>query len=50
VVNVDINVEDSLVVLQELENGNNYVIHVAEPTGFLLLGVVESASPVDADI
>ncbi|TVU07996.1 hypothetical protein EJB05_41378, partial [Eragrostis curvula] len=39
-----------LVVLEELEDGEDDVIDIAEPGGLALLGVVESAGPVDGDV
>jgi hypothetical protein len=38
------------VVLEELEDGEDNVINIAKPGGLALLGVVESAGPVDGDI
>ena len=50
VVNVNIDVEDSLVVLEELQDGQDNVIDIAEATGLGFLGVVKSSSPVDGDV
>ena len=36
--------------LEELEDGENDVIDIAEPGGLALLGMVESARPVDGDV
>jgi hypothetical protein len=38
------------VVLEELEDGEDNVIDIAEPGGLALLCVVESAGPVDGDV
>lgn len=40
VVYIDINVKDSVVVLEELEDRKHDVVHIAEARRFLLLGVV----------
>ena len=37
---IDINVKDSVVVLEELEDRKHDVVHIAEARRFLLLGVV----------
>ena len=50
VVDVNIYVEDSLVVLEELQDGEYNVIDVTESTGLGFLSVVESTSPVDSDV
>ena len=50
VVDVDVDVEHSLVVLQELEDGQHDVVDVAEARGLRLLGVVETPGPVDGDV
>ena len=39
-----------LVVLEELEDGEDDVIDIAEAGGLALLGVVEPAGPVDGDV
>ena len=50
VVDVNIYVEDSLVVLEELQDGEYNVIDVTESTGLGFLSVVKSTSPVDSDV
>ena len=45
-VDVYIDVEDSLVVLEQLEDGQHDVIDVAEATGLVLFGVVQATGPV----
>lgn len=47
VVDVNVNVQDALVVLEQLEDGQDDVVGVAEPGRLGLLGVVEPAGPVD---
>jgi len=37
-------------LLEQLEDGQHDVVDVAEPRGLGLLGVVESAGPVDGDV
>ena len=50
VMDVNINVEDSLMVLEQLQNGEYNVIDVAETTGLGLLSVMESTRPVNGDV
>lgn len=50
VVHVDVHVQHALVVLQQLQDPEHDVVHVAEARRFGLLGVVEAAAPVDADL
>ena len=50
VVDVDIDVQDPLVVLEELQDGQDDVIDIAETRGLAFLGVVEAARPVDGDV
>ena len=45
--NINVNIEDSLVVLKELKDGKDDVVDVAETFGLLFLGVMKAASPVD---
>ena len=45
-VDVYIDVEDSLVVFEQLEDGQHNVIDVAEATGLVLLCVVQATGPV----
>ena len=47
VMNVDINVKHSLVVSQQLEDGEDDVVGVAEAAALGLFGVVQTAGPVD---
>lgn len=49
VVDVDVDVQDARVVAQELEDGEDDVVDVAEAGGLGFLGVVEPAGPVDRD-
>jgi hypothetical protein len=50
VVDVDVDVEHSLVELKELEDGEHDVVGEAEARGFGLLGVVQPARPIDRDV
>ena len=50
VVDVDVDVQDARVVPQELEDGEDDVVDVAEARRLALLGVVEAAGPVDGDV
>lgn len=50
VVDVDVNVEHSGMVAQQLKNGEVDVVHVAESRAFALFGVMQAASPIDADV
>ncbi len=50
VVDVDVDVQDARVVAEELEDGEDDVVDVAETRGFAFLGVVEAAGPVDGDV
>jgi len=49
-VDINIDVQNALVVLEELEDGEDDVIDIAEAGGLALLGVVEPAGPVDGDV
>ena len=49
-VDVDINVKHSLVVLEQLQDGQDDVVDVTEATGLALLGVVEPSGPIDRDV
>ena len=48
--NVDVNVQDPLVVLQQLQNSQDDIVHIAEARRLRLLGVVQPSSPVDGDV
>ena len=50
VVNVDINVKHSRVVLKELEDSDHDIVHVTESRCFELFGMMESASPVHSNV
>ena len=50
VVHVDVDVEHALVVLEQLENGEHDVVDVAEAGRLALLGVMQTAAPVDGDV
>lgn len=49
VVDVDVDVEDARVVAEELQDGEDDVVDVAEAGCFGLFGVVQAAGPVDRD-
>lgn len=50
VVDVDVDVEDPGVVLEQLQNGKDDVVDVAETRGLGLLGVVQATGPVDGNV
>jgi hypothetical protein len=50
VMNVDINVENTFVFLEQLQNSQDAIVNVAKARGFSFLGVMETSSPVDDDV
>ena len=50
VVDVDINVENPLVVFQQLQDGQDNVVDVAEAGSLALLGVMQTSGPIDGDV
>lgn len=48
--NVNVDVQDTLMVFQKLENGQDNVVDITEAGSFGLLGVVKSTGPVDGNI
>jgi hypothetical protein len=50
VVHVDVNVQHARMVLEQFEDTQHDIIDVAEPRAFRLLGVVETAGPVDGNV
>ncbi|KAJ6264428.1 Chromatin modification-related protein png1 [Drechslerella dactyloides] len=50
VVDVDVDVEDARVVAEQLEDGQDDVIDVAEAGRLRFLSVVQAAAPVDGDV
>lgn len=50
VMNVDVDVEDARVVAEELQNGEDDIIDVAEAGCHALFGVMETTGPVDGDV
>jgi hypothetical protein len=50
VVHVDVDVQHPLVLLQELEDRQHAVVHVAETRGLLSLGVVQASRPINRDV
>jgi len=49
-VDIDINIQNSLVVLEELEYGEHDVVDVAEAGRLALFGVMQAPRPVDGDV
>jgi len=47
---VDIDVEDALVVLKQLQDGQDDIIDITETRGLGFLGVMQAACPVDGDV
>jgi hypothetical protein len=47
---VNVNVEDSRVNAEEVENGKDNVIYIAEAGGFAFLGMVQATCPVDGNV
>jgi len=50
VVDVDIDVEHSLMILEQLQDSKHNVIYITEPRGRLLLCMMKASSPVDANV
>mmetsp|Transcript_5354 Transcript_5354/g.15736 ORF Transcript_5354/g.15736 Transcript_5354/m.15736 type:complete len:478 (+) Transcript_5354:47-1480(+) len=50
VVDVNVDVEDSRMVLEELQARDDNVVDVAEPTRFALLGMVQTPAPIDGNV
>mmetsp|Transcript_26 Transcript_26/g.79 ORF Transcript_26/g.79 Transcript_26/m.79 type:complete len:230 (+) Transcript_26:441-1130(+) len=50
VMNVDVNVENTRMELQELENGEDDVVYVAEPAPLPLHRVMQAPRPVDRNV
>ena len=46
VVDVDVDVQNSLVVIQHLKNRQYHIIHVAEPARLRLFSMVQSSTPI----
>lgn len=49
-VDIDIDIQNSLVMLEQLEYGEHDVVDVAEARRLALLGVVQAPRPVDCDV
>ena len=47
---VNIDVEDSLVCLEQLKDAKDAVIDIAEAASFKLLGMVKSTRPIDSNV
>lgn len=50
VVDVNINVQHTRVVLEQLQDTKHDVVHVAKPGSFGFLRVVQAARPIDRDV
>jgi hypothetical protein len=50
VMNVDINVQHTCMPLQQLQDGNHNVVHVAKPRRLKLLGVMQPTRPVNSNV
>lgn len=50
VVDIDVNVEDTLVVAEEFYDRENDVVDIAETGSFSLFSVVETTCPVDRNV
>ena len=50
VMDVNVDVEHTLVILQQFEDSEDNIVRVAESFSFLLFGVVQASCPIDADI
>ena len=49
-VDVDVDVEDARVVEEELQDGEDDVVDVAEAAGLCFFRVVQAAGPIDCDL
>lgn len=47
---VNVDVEHTLVILQQFEDSEDNIVRVAESFGFLLFRVVKASCPIDADV
>ena len=47
---INIQVQDSLVIFEQLQNCKHNVVGVAETTRLTLLSMMESSTPIDGDI
>ena len=50
VMHVNIDVEHPAKALQEVQNRQHYIVHIAKAAGLSLLGVVAPAAPVDGHV
>lgn len=50
VVDIDVDVEDSGMIEEELQNGKDDIVNVAESAGFSLFGMVQTAGPINGDV
>ena len=49
-VNIYVNIQHSRVVLEQLQNGNDNVVDVAESRGLKLFSMVQPSRPIDGHI
>jgi hypothetical protein len=47
---VDVNIEYSVMVFQELQDSEDYIIDIAEATCLHLFGMMEASRPINADV
>jgi len=47
---INIDVQDTVVVLQKLQNREHNIIYIAKARRFLFLGMVKAAAPIDSDV
>ena len=47
---IDVDIQNSIMILEEFKDGKHDVVDIAEPTCFLLLCMVQAACPVDGDV
>jgi hypothetical protein len=48
--NVDIDIEYSVMIFQELQDGEDNIIDIAEATCLHLFGMMEASRPINADV
>jgi len=49
-VDVNIDVQNTLVLLEQFQNGQNAIIDVAKPTSFCLFGMMQPSCPINDGI
>jgi hypothetical protein len=50
VVHINVDIQNPLVILEQFKDGEYDIIHIAEPTGTLLLRMMKSSRPIDANV